>query len=732
MKQTAISIQDLNGAWSQIGAASMRGITPSNIELTSDAWGPKTATFDLTRETFTPWPDIGAYAPVEIAVGGVVVWSGRVTDAPTNSGSRSISVHCEGWQAHLDDDQYENVYVVTDLTQFKDIRQYVDCPLTAFPVDGQVEVGGMVKLGWTQNGPGTSSGSGAWYGGTAVGVYLEVPRDQAIKKVVVQLRNSGGTPTGPTVYVRTADSPNNIWNGPYDNGSGDFNKNVNVISPSYSSFYSQTFSAAPHCGLSLFVYNAGATYWPAPSDGQGDCVFFDSVQIFTDTAYESSNGSVLRGDTVVNDALDKTTVKLSSDRSLIYSTGTSFYVPEFAPSGPRTARQAIEAINAFYNFRTKVDEQRRFVYADPSAAPLGTFAQCAFPFATMGRWGSSSFDDASSSSGEDLYNKVIVTGTGPDGLPVRVTRLAGQQAGVTQINEDTITLANPSAETDASYWVTSGVTSAVARTTTAGQFESGSGGLIWDNGSGGAVPLGAYLNSNPLATAGVFEAGVTYTLTCRLKTTAAGSTTFHKILLYLGNTSTGDVGAGGHGSYLSNSAFKTGTVSWTPKTDTDAADVTFYATTYAYSTTGKVYLDSIALSRAYPTLVDKRSFVRTHTLDCNFMLTEASAQRLGDIFLAAHQVTPFKGSGQVTGHNGLRDWLSGLPVGPERLLLHTGELIGFDDRINPDYGTVGRSGRMISATYRPAEDAATFEVDNSRKDFDALLERIGVTVGQIR
>ena len=728
MKQTAISIQDLNGAWSQIGAGSMRGITPSNVELTSDAWGPKTATFDLTRETFTPWPDIGAYAPVEITVGGVVVWSGRVTDAPTNSGSRSISVHCEGWQAHLDDDQYENVYVVTDLTQFKDIRQYVDCPLTAFPVDGQVEVGGMVKLGWTQNAAGTSSGSGAWFNGTAVGVYLEIPRDQAIKKVVVQLRNSGGTPTGPTVYVRTADSPNGVWNGPYDNGTGDFNKNVNVISPTYSSFYSQTFTG-DHCALALFVYNAGATYWPAPSDGQGDCVFFDSVQIFTDTAYESSNGSVLRGDTVVNDALDKTTVKLSSDRSLIYSTGTSFYVPEFAPSGPRTARQAIEAINAFYNFRTKVDEQRRFIYTDPDYEIPVSYA--AHPFATIGRWGSSTFEDASSSSGEDLYNKVIVTGTGPDGLPVRAIRLAGQQAGVTQIPVDDITLSNPTFDSNVTNWAVSGVSSAIVRTTTSGEYESGGAGLKWDNGAGGDVPMGAFLNANPLASAGVFEAGVTYTLSMRLKSSFATSPTFHRMALTFGNGSSGDY-TSTYTSYLSRTAFKTHSVSWCPKVDTPVASVGFSMTTYQYSTTAKVYVDSISLTRAYPTLVDKRDFTRAHTLDCNFMLTDASAERLGDIFLAAHQITPFKGSGQVVGHNGLREYLSGMPMAPERLLMHTGEYLGFDDRIHPDYGTVGRSGRLINVTYRPSEDTASFEIDNSRKDFDALLERIGVTVGQIR
>ena len=54
MKQTTISIQDLSEAWSQVGTGTMRGIQPSDIELVSDTWGPKDATFTLTRELFVP------------------------------------------------------------------------------------------------------------------------------------------------------------------------------------------------------------------------------------------------------------------------------------------------------------------------------------------------------------------------------------------------------------------------------------------------------------------------------------------------------------------------------------------------------------------------------------------------------------------------------------------------------------------------------------------------------
>ena len=62
----------------------------------------------------------------------------------------------------------------------------------------------------------------------------------------------------------------------------------------------------------------------------------------------------------------------------------------------------------------------------------------------------------------------------------------------------------------------------------------------------------------------------------------------------------------------------------------------------------------------------------------------------------------------------------------------TDHLMHFDDRIDPDTGAVGRDGRIVSVRYTPANDTATFDIDNSRKDFDALLERLGVSIGQIR
>ena len=61
----------------------------------------------------------------------------------------------------------------------------------------------------------------------------------------------------------------------------------------------------------------------------------------------------------------------------------------------------------------------------------------------------------------------------------------------------------------------------------------------------------------------------------------------------------------------------------------------------------------------------------------------------------------------------------------------TDRLMHFDDR-QPGHGRGGPRRRIVSVRYTPANDTATFDIDNSRRDFDALLERLGVSIGQIR
>mgnify|MGYP000850313550 FL=1 len=700
MKQATISVQDLSGAWAQIGTGQLRGIQPSDVELTSDTWGAKDATFTLTRELFVPWPDIQAFAPVEIAVGGVVVWRGRIVDAPTNSLSRSIAVRCEGKQNHLDDDQYERVYVHTDITQWQDARGSLDADLTLWRAAGLVTSGdGVISLSWPV---GTQ-----WDATVSVGVILDLgPSAVGAAKAELTFRRLAGNPSMVVLAMRSAESVDRL------RGTGTFTDGFTPVALSSTTTTAQTVEAtlSPTDRYVCVLLRCDTTYTPTLEDG----IAIDAIQVFTDTAYVSGGVSVLRGDQVVKDALNTATVQLSDDQSLIDSTGSSFYIPEFAPSGPRTPRQAIEGVNVFYDWRTKVDEQDRFVFEDRAGEA---------PSVRVGRWGSSSFEDASSASGDEVYNKAIVTGQDPSGVQIREVVTSGDLSNVVYEDITGAHLSNPGFESGTSGWAASGST--ITQVTTP---HTGTYGGRWDNsGASDALSMNDYLE---ITLTGTFLAGVRYRIYPWIRTNS-GTTT--AVQFQVGDFATGDVTPNVYNrlpwsvtsSYtVPSHAYKT----WIPKATTN--NVTYRITDLG---SGKFfYIDDMTVEVSLPTIVDRRQFTRAHTLDASFMLTDSSANRLGKIFLEAHRTTPFKGQGQVVGHNAARDYTTGQPLGPERLLMMTDRLMHFDDRIDPDTGAVGRDGRIVSVRYTPATDTASFDIDNSRKDFDALLERLGVSIGQIR
>lgn len=219
---------------------------------------------------------------------------------------------------------------------------------------------------------------------------------------------------------------------------------------------------------------------------------------------------------------------------------------------------------------------------------------------------------------------------------------------------------------------------------------------------------------------GTFVAGRSYQLTVKLKGAAAG--------LYFGFS----FGSGsGYGpriliQYVSTTSFGTLVMSWTPS-------VTTSGTTFSLGASDSVstilYIDSLVLSTATPTLVDRRGFKRTHVLPIQNSLTTALGNQIGDVWLAAHRTTPLKGTVKVTGDGAVRHVLTGHSIPPEQLLLMTGDMIRLSHRIDPDTGGQTRDGRIAEVTWRPDDDAATVAIDSSRTSHEALLQRLAVVVG---
>ncbi len=142
-----------------------------------------------------------------------------------------------------------------------------------------------------------------------------------------------------------------------------------------------------------------------------------------------------------------------------------------------------------------------------------------------------------------------------------------------------------------------------------------------------------------------------------------------------------------------------------------------------------MWIDSIVLHVATPTLVDRRGFRRTHSLPIDAALTPELGQQIGDVFLAAHKTTPLKGTVKIEGNQGCRSIQTGHGFPPERLLLMTSELLRLAHRIDPDTGGQGRDGRIAEVTYVPAEDTATVALDSRRTSHEALLRRLAIVVG---
>lgn len=119
-----VRIQREDGTWETLGTGQARGLTPEGMRPTANSWGSDKLSFDLKRDPGIPWPDLRALTPVEYEVEGQLVWSGRVTDTPMMEGAdRKVTVNCDGWQYHLDDQPYRRLYASIDFGNWKDIRE---------------------------------------------------------------------------------------------------------------------------------------------------------------------------------------------------------------------------------------------------------------------------------------------------------------------------------------------------------------------------------------------------------------------------------------------------------------------------------------------------------------------------------------------------------------------------------------------------------------------------------
>ena len=696
-----IRVQPLDGVWETLGAGRLKGITPEAISPSwAYPWGDDQLRFSLKVADGATRPDLLPFTPVELEIAGQVVWVGRVIDVPTDDQDHQVT--CQGWSYHLDDDAYEKAYVLSDMSGWRDMRSLLTTTLgeAGYCVAGQVSTGqGTVQVGFPD--------AYVAAAGASAGAILDLGPDSRAARVTIAWEGSNDNNAAPSILVDfiAADDPTgsggqSLNGGPFAlttwGASGSF-----TVTPTTPSRY-----------LILKLYNPGGGTHTMVGDAW---IRFTSCIVYAATGYESGGASVLKASQVVADALTRAPL-LNQDTSLIET--TSFSIPEFATSGYVTPRQVVEGINAYEGYQHRV--------AGPDRRTLEYRPRPTSPLVEIGEWAGVQFSDGSV-SGQEIFNKVIVQGAGPDGAPIVEKRttadLSGAVFGLAAAAQPT----NPGFEVDASGWTAA--TGTIARITFPVDLGLGCG-QITNNGAG-SFQVRTDSFTRPLLH------GLRYRAVFRIRSTTdlggSGSvalnacsgtgTTIGRFLA----TTTIPVGD------LSTAAFRTFTLDFTTP-GLLAGETNYLLEVRRAGSTGTssavaLYIDNIELQVVDTTLPDRRQFPRCRTLPIRSAITDTVAQRFGDLWLAEKTRAPFAASITVTG-NGVRRIIGGQTIPPWTLGNYIGEKLRVAHRVDPDTGAVGRDGRIVAVTYSVDTGQASITLDERRDSFERVLAKYEALVGR--
>lgn len=695
--EITVWLKPSEGVWQALGTGLYRGITPEAFKAKANEWGSDSCSFNLRRDPTIPHPDLAAYTPCEVEIGGVPVWKGDVRETPSQEGAEPvITIQGRGRPYHLDDDKYERVYVHNRLADWKDARSFLEQDITSGGciAAGRVDSGdGIIVVGFNKDTilPATFA---------KAGVVLDLGPQSKAARVVVEWESSLNDGVNSNLIVAGLDTPNATTFGSpgYDtkriaaeNNTGLQNaRGITFNTPRrYVALFAENAGAARTLGADVYFRITAIRVFGSAAYAGGTIVFDGDASFGAGTG---GGESVLRSSAIVKDARDAATLLLSADDSEIPD--TTFDIPVFALDGFKTPREVIDAANALEDRETKVALDDRLCFR-----PRATTAVY-----EIGPWPGATFQDASLNSGDELYNRVVVTGTGPAAQRIVAVRVAGEADDARTI-ATTQAPGNPSFATDTATWTASGgstITRQVLSGTPWGQWVvSGVGQTLSESFSG------------------TFKKGVTYRLSLILRE-PGGSAPLIVANLAFGLVGTDhatmsideDVGSGGQRTY---------TLAWTPHADRTGVTLKIAGSS--------LYVRALALSEVVDTLIDRAHSVRTQELPIRSPLTDALARRLGDMWLARHRTTPMKGTVSVTGQGGVRRVLGGEPVHPAWLLRDTGQLLRLNDRVDPDNGGIGRDGRIAAVDYDHDTLTASISIDNDRRSFDALLERLQAVLG---
>lgn len=399
--------------WEQLGATRYPGVNPAAVSPGWDGWGPAALSFAIARDPSTPHPDLAGGTPVEyfpIKGGDEPAWGGYIHDTP--AGPDGLTVNCRGHSFLLDDDPYNRVYVHEALGDWKAAYTY-DVPLGESRPQYMVNAGdGVITLG---AGQGT-----VWSGVSSAGTVLDLGPDPAnwCKRIAFNVQRGGSGAAGFDLYCRGSNGFSGLSGHANSGGGGTWNDLNNA--PVFGGGSANTITAAaggqqvvgsfdsPRRYVHIFLYRA-TTLTLA-----GDELYrLLGIRVFTQAAYESGGASILKASDILKYALTRA-AGVDQDTSEILATVTN--IPAFGRIGEeRTARVEAELANSYHRWVLRFNARGRLQFRN-------RWARATLEANT--RRPGIDWTDATVSSIEDVYNKVVVKGRSGSGVELRVQRLS--------------------------------------------------------------------------------------------------------------------------------------------------------------------------------------------------------------------------------------------------------------------------------------------------------------------
>ena len=546
--------------------------------------------------------------------------------------------------------------------------------------------------------------------GSMVGVVLDLGPRSLAKRIVVKW-SAWSTDGAYRLNVRGSDAPDNNTASGWKAGA--FSDAVSGLGATPGPTITAADFASPRRYVQIFF---DSTFAQTIS---GDIwLRLLEVQVFTSTAYESGNASIVTAPIIIRDALDQATVLLSADRSLIDpGAQAAFTFPDVSPDGPRTPREMWALANTPHDWVSMIAVERRAVFRPRPVAPLFE----------IGAWSGSAFRDASANSGDDIFNRAIVAATDAAGNQMRIDRTQAQQPGTVGEPVTTPAISNPGFDVNTTGWsaLSPNLSSTINRST--GLVHSGAGSGRWTLSTGGS-------EQSILSTAaftGTFRAGTPYTLEWWQNVPLASVVDAAFLTVYFGVT--GAAGAASvtvpFDSATDNGVWQKKALTWTPQADHSSGVNLYFASSIGHPGTD-VYLDDLAFTSPKPTVIDRRNFRRTKIVQLGSAVTSTPAQIIGDIYLAGHKTSALKGDIDVTGLGPCRRIMGGAAVHPAMLLRETNQLLTLNNRVDPDTGRLGRDGTIVAVTYDSDAFRASVALDNERDRLEPVLQRYSIISGQ--